>query len=126
MKLRTKALLFAGIPLVAFGAMGFGLYMQDKPETGRQVLAIGIILAAMLGGALLYWIPGWSLKKQSFVHFLLMLVTVLPALILSGWFPLNTPLDWAILIGSFLLAGAILWPTMYAIFGRKQPAAVDA
>lgn len=123
MKLRTKALLFAGIPLLVFGAMGFGLIMQGDVATGRQVVAIGIIVAAMLGGALLYWREDWSLLKRSAVHFALMVVTVLPALILSGWLPLQTALDWVVLIGGFIAGGAVLWLVMYAIFGRKPVSA---
>lgn len=126
MKLSTKALLFAGIPLLAFGLVAFGFFMQGKPDEAWPMISLGVIVAALLGGALLYWIDSWSLKKQSLMHFLLMLVTVLPALIISGWFPLNTPMDWVILIGGFLLGGAILWPTMYFIFGRNKAKATPA
>ena len=118
MKFPVKVLLAAGIPLVVMTGIGIALLTQGNAADGRSTLAVGVIASAVSGGAFIYQVPGWSLTKQSVIHFLLMLVTVLPALLLSGWFPLRGIGDVCIVIGVFLAAGAVLWGAMYLIFTK--------
>lgn len=116
-----KAVLRAGIPLVIMTAIGVALLFQDKAADGRATLAVGVIVAAVAGASVIYDIAGWSLRKQSLVHLALMFVTVLPALLLSGWFPLDSAGDYVAVIGAFIAGGAILWALRYLVFGRLVP-----
>jgi NADH:ubiquinone oxidoreductase subunit H len=63
----------------------------------------------------------WPLRVQSAIHFAIMVGTVLPALLLSGWFPLANPTDYLIVLGIFLLVGLILWVVFFLIFGVVVP-----
>ena len=55
------------------------------------------------------------------IHFAVMAGTVLPVLFLSGWYATRTPADIFAVIGSFLLAGIILWTAAFLLFGALVP-----
>lgn len=109
MKPLRLGLILAGIPLIIMGAIGTMLLDQGETSDARSTFAVGVIIAATSGTAVLFQIDKWKLSFQSLLHFLIMLFTVLPALYLSGWFPLETPLDYLSVLGIFLLTGAVLW-----------------
>lgn len=67
---------------------------------------------------MLYEVVGWSLLKQSIIHFIAMMVIVFPILLLSGWYPLNNAADYLKLIGIFLLFGLVFWSVGYLVFGK--------
>lgn len=116
-----KAMLLTGIPLVIMTAIGVALIVQGKLADGRSTLAIGVIVAAVAGASVVYQVERWSLRKQSLLHFGIMLVTVLPALFLSGWFLLDTAWGYVAVIGMFLIVGAVLWTVLYLIFTKLVP-----
>ena len=122
MKPWLKVALSAGIPLVIMTAIGLALLAEGKTSDGRSTIAVGVIVAAVAGAWKVYDIESWSLRMQSLVHFAIMTVTVLPALLLSGWFPIDTPLGVLAVIGSFLLVGAVIWTVMFVIFTKIVPA----
>ena len=101
---------------MAMSAIGAALYARGQPDDGRSTLAVGVIVAAVSGGSFIYRVGAWSFAKQSVLHFLLMLVTVLPALLLSGWFSLESFADYALVALLFLATGAVLWAVFTAIF----------
>ncbi|MDN6152265.1 MAG: DUF3021 domain-containing protein [Yaniella sp.] len=123
MRLWTKAALLTLIPLMIMTAIGVTLFSQGSPDDGRSTIAFGVILAATMGASVLYQVEQWSLRKQSLTHLGIMAVTVFPALLLSGWFPLDTPWGYFLALGLFALTGAIFWLTFYLIFHRtaKHP-----
>lgn len=104
--------------MVIMTAIGLALFAQGKPEDARSTLAVGVIVGAVSGATVIYQVERWSLTKQSLVHFVLMAVTVLPALLLSGWFPLDSVGGYLAVVGIFLAVGALLWGVMYLIFTR--------
>ncbi|PPF60769.1 DUF3021 domain-containing protein [Clavibacter californiensis] len=114
-RLLLRAALLGGIPLVAMSAIGAHLLASGQVANGRSTLAVGVIVAATAAGSLLYQVPGWSLPRQSVAHFALMLVTVLPALLLSGWFPTDTAGGVLAVVGIFLAAGLVLWTTLFFV-----------
>ena len=87
MNLPLKAALRAAIPLAIAIPIGLSLLLSGETVQGQSTFAAGVIVAALLAGSLIYQVEKWSLPKQSLLHFGLMVVTVLPALLLSGWFP---------------------------------------
>jgi hypothetical protein len=111
-RLGLRAALLGGIPLVVMSAIGAYLLADGQTADGRSTLAVGVIVAAVSAGSVLYQVDGWSLTRQSVTHFALMLVTVLPALLLSGWFPTDTAGGVLAVVGIFLAAGLVLWTTM--------------
>lgn len=84
----------------------------------KSTFITGLIMTAVASASVIYEISHWSLKKQSLLHFLLMLITVLPCLLLSGWFPLSSAGDYAKVFGIFLLTGLMLWSIAYFIFKK--------
>ncbi|MFT7712199.1 DUF3021 domain-containing protein [Clavibacter tessellarius] len=114
-RLLLRAVLLGGIPLAVMSAIGAYLLHDGQTADGRSTLAVGVIVAATAAGSLLYQVPGWSLPRQSVAHFALMLVTVLPTLLLSGWFPVDTAGGVLAVGGIFLAAGLVLWTTLYLV-----------
>lgn len=82
------------------------------------MLALGVMVSALAGASVVYQIERWSLARRSAVHFAIMAVTVLPALLLSGWFTLDSLGGYAVVIGLFLVTGAVLWMVMYLLSTR--------
>jgi predicted neutral ceramidase superfamily lipid hydrolase len=117
MNLGVRAALLAGIPLVIMTAIGVYLIAHGKQQDGRSTLAVGVIIASTCGSSVVYQVDQWSLPKQTLIHFLIMLVTVLPALLLSGWFSLSSPAGFSAAVGLFLAVGVVLWIVFYVIFG---------
>ena len=84
----------------------------------KSTFLVGIIVTSVAAASVIYEIENWSLLKQSVVHFVIMLVTVFPCLLVSGWFKLNNILDYIKAFGIFLFAGVVLWSIAYFIFGK--------
>lgn len=82
---------------------------------------MGVIVAATSGAWVLYQVERWTLPAQSTMHFTIMLCTVLPALFLSGWFPLGSPMDYLAVVGIFLATGLALWLVMFLVLGVILP-----
>ena len=102
---------------VIFGVMGVALLVEGDTSTARSTLAVGVIAAATSGASVIYQVDRWTLPVQSAIHFTIMLVTVLPALFLGGWFALDRPADYLAIIGIFLATGLAIWLMMFFIFG---------
>lgn len=119
MKVISKALIRGAIPLAIM--TGISLIMNHQGMDSFQVrstFVVGLIVAAVAAASVIYDMDHWSLKKRSLIHFLAMTTTVLPCLLLSGWFQLNALSDYLVVLGIFLLAGAVLWGVGYFIFGK--------
>lgn len=74
----------------------------------------GLIVAVTLAAVPIYDIDAWSLTRRSAVHFLVMLVTVFPLLLASGWFTLP------VAICVFLLFGIVAWTTGYVVARAQE------
>lgn len=91
-------------------------FIEDTLQA-RGTLVCGLIAAITIIAIPIYDINHWSLLKRSITHFLLMLFTVLPLLIYSGWF---TPI---VAVSVFLLFGLIGWTigfVLYKVQRRKK------
>lgn len=115
MRTIVRVALLAGIPLVIMTGIGLALLAQGQESNGRSTLAVGVIVAAVSASSVIYQIDRWTLRRQTAVHFAVMVVTVLPALFFSGWFALDSVGGVLAVIGTFLATGAILWALFYAI-----------
>ena len=84
----------------------------------QSTFLTGLIITAVAATSVIYDVESWSLTRQSVVHFLIMLVTVYPCLVFSGWFPTKSILDLVKIFGIFLVVGIILWTMSYMLFGK--------
>lgn len=109
MPLGVRAALLASIPLVSMAGIGIALLAQGKTADGRSTLAVGVIVAALCGAATIYWVKRWTLAQQTLVHAGVMAVTALPAMIFSGWFPLDQAWGWGAILGVYVLGGVVGW-----------------
>lgn len=91
----------------------------------RSTFIVGLIITVVAAASVIYENDKWSIRKQTVVHFLIMLITVLPCLLVSGWFESNNPLDYLKVFGYFLLTGVVIFSVMYFLFtkivNRKNP-----
>ena len=81
-------------------------FISDPGQANSTAIA-GIIVGITLCTIPVYDIDTWSLPKRSLLHFGIMLVTVLPLLLWSDWFP---PL---IAVAVFLAFGLVGWTIGY-------------
>ncbi|HFU0927625.1 TPA: DUF3021 family protein [Streptococcus agalactiae] len=113
------AMLRGIIPLIIMTIISIIMkYQGIDPFQVRGTFIVGIIIASVAAASVIYEIENWSLFKQSVIHFLIMLVTVLPLLYISGWYKLNSVLDYVKVFGIFLFVGIVLWTISYFIFGK--------
>lgn len=111
------------IPFVILMTIAGFLYYDGQMENARGTFTAGIIFTIVGGESVIYDLNHISLLKRSMIHFAVMLVTIYPILLLSGWFSLDTFSDYLIIFGLFLMTGAVLWSIMLLavkIFEKKR------
>lgn len=114
-----NAIIRGAIPFVMMSGITAIMHLQQLSAFQvRSTFITGVIVTAVGASSVLYDVASWSLLKQSLVHFIVMLITVLPCLFLSGWFPTNTLLDKLYIVMIFLLTGLVLWSLSFLIFGK--------
>ena len=114
-----KAVLRGIIPFLIMTIISLIMkYQQIDAFQVKSTFLVGIIATSIGATSVIYEIEDWSLLKQSRIHFVLMLLTVFPCLLLSGWFELNVFMDYVKVFGIFVLVGLILWGILYLIFGK--------
>lgn len=114
-RLALRAVFLGVIPLVLMSVIGAFLLRDGQLADGRSTLAVGVIIAAVSASSVIYQVDRWSLMRQSLTHLVLMLVTVLPALLLSGWFPVDTVGGVLLVVAVFALVGLTLWSSLFLI-----------
>lgn len=105
--LLAKGIIRAGTVLLF---MGIGLVFESKKGISEQfvsILASTIIAASLAGFSVIYNIDHWSTKKKIAVHTLCMAITVIPALIISGWFDVSSTEGYFAILASFILFGIV-------------------
>lgn len=108
-KLIKKSLLRGGIPFAIMEIFAIALYVQGKSVDSKDLFFGGFILLVLGGATVIYNIDHWSLMKQSMVHFIIMLATVFPILLLSGWYPVSSFVDGLQVFVIFALVGIVIW-----------------
>lgn len=115
----TNALIRGVIAFAIMTTIALIMRSQDFDQFQvKSTFMAGLIVTAVAAASVIYDVEKWSLSKQLGIHFLTMLVTVFPCLLLSGWFPLNSFLDYLKVFGIFILWGAVLVSVLYFIFGK--------
>lgn len=106
MKQARPFLISAAITALVMVVLSFFI---DDDMQAKSALVTGLIVAITIAAIPIYDIDRWSLAKRSVVHFLAMLVTVFPLLLISEWF--SVPVS--ILV--FLLFGVAGWTIGYIV-----------
>jgi len=111
----VKALLRGGIPFIIMGGIALMLYYQEKYTDAKGTFIASFIVFFVGAASVIYNIEHWSLLKQSIIHFLIMLVTIYPILLVSGWFPVTSVMDAFNIFILFFLVGVCLWGIMFGV-----------
>lgn len=90
MKLFLKGLTRGAIPFIFMLVMSIWNYFQGSATDARTFLFNGLIILFLGIASVIYEIRGWSFSKQIIIHYITMLLTVFPILLLSGYYPLNS------------------------------------
>lgn len=75
----------------------------------RDVFVSGVILSILGLASVTYSVKEWTLTMRSLANLALLLLTVFPTLLLSGWFRLLTVSDYTSLFFGFLLVAGLFW-----------------
>lgn len=94
-----QALLRGGIPLIIMGGIALLLYFQGKYTDAKGTFIASLIAFFVSAATVIYSIDHWSFTKQSVIHFFIMLLTVYPILLLSGWFTISNEVLTPLLAG---------------------------
>lgn len=107
------------IPLAIIIILSIIMGLQSVDENNiKGTFITGFIVSIIATASVIYEIKTWSLKKQSIIHFLVMLFTIYPLLLVSGWYKLSSSLDYIGVFVSFLCFGIVFWLLGYIIFGK--------
>ncbi|MFC3419521.1 DUF3021 family protein [Salinicoccus hispanicus] len=104
-----NSLLRGGIAFIIMGGIALLLYFQGDYSNARSTFLVAIIVFLVAAASVIYDLDHWTLFKRSIIHSLVMVITIYPILLLSGWFSVSSMSDalWILLL--VLLVGAVLW-----------------
>lgn len=107
------------IPFIIMSTLSGIMKLQHVDDYSvNSTFITGLIITAVAATSVIYDVKSWTLARQSIVHFLIMLVTVYPCLVFSGWFSTKSILDLVKIFSFFLVVGIILWTLSYILFGK--------
>lgn len=90
-------------------------YWFDMTNNAKASLFYGVILLFLGMASIIYEIKKWSFKKQIMIHYLMMLITIFPTLLVSGYFPLNSLQDLVMIFIRFNKTGLTLFVVTFII-----------
>ena len=127
MNLLKKGLIRGVIPLmiVIIFSLLWSLF-QGSSVVSNQLLFFGLIAFFLGLASVIYEIEQWRFLKQIIVHYLVMLVTVFPTLLLSGLDSLHSFGDVVSVYFLFNKVGVMLFLTTYFILRWRHRAYMRA
>ena len=97
-----SAAIRGAIPFIIMSIFSWIMKLQHIDDYSvKSTFITGLIITAVAATSVIYDVESWSLTRQSVAHFLIMLVTVYPCLVFSGWFQTKSILDLAKIFGLF-------------------------
>lgn len=86
-------------------------------ENNWNLYIFNMVISFILGFAsIIYEIEKWSFPKQIIAHYMTMLITVFPTMLLSGFYPLNSFNDLLHVYMQFNKAGIFLFLLTFFVF----------
>ena len=99
---------FISVAITGIVMVAISFFIEDHTKA-KGTLCAGLIAGITIAAIPIYDINSWPLGKRSLAHFLVMLVTVLPLVLWSGWFTVTTA------VGVFSLVGVVGWTIGYLV-----------
>lgn len=90
MKLFLKGLIRGAIPFSIMFTMSLWNYFQESTTDARTFFFNGLIILFLGIASVIYEINSWNFPKQIMLHYITMLFTVFPILLLSGYYPVTS------------------------------------
>lgn len=113
MKLFLKGFIRGAIPFIFMLVMSVWELIQGSSSDARTFLINGLIIMFLGIASVIYEINRWNFSKQIIVHYITMLLTVFPILLLSGYYPLSSFDD---VLNVFLLFNKVGLMLFFATF----------
>lgn len=110
-----KGILRGGIPFGIMSIIAVMLHFQGKTYQARSTFFVALIVLFVGLASVIYDINSLSLFERSIIHFLSMLITVYPILLVSGWFPLTNAKDALAIFLYFACFGAVIYTIMLTL-----------
>lgn len=110
-----QALIRATIPFVIMTSIAVFLYYDTQVHDAKGTFLSGAIISIVSGASVIYDLDNLSLITRTLIHFIVMLVTIYPILILSGWFSTTSFFDYLWIFIIFTITGIILWSVVMII-----------
>ncbi|MEW8967032.1 DUF3021 family protein [Exiguobacterium alkaliphilum] len=122
MDLFKKGLKRGILLLAASGVLALYNVLSGDTESVRLTLTYGGIGFFLGVTSVIYEVRRWSFPKQIFIHWIVMHVTILPLVFLSGLVPVNSVQDFGRLYVNFNVSGLILFGVTHLVSRvRRQP-----
>ncbi|UTE78540.1 DUF3021 family protein [Rossellomorea sp. KS-H15a] len=123
MNLLKKGLIRGLIPFILFTVTSL-IWMQFEGAStiSKSLLFYGLIAFFLGLASIIYEVERWRFIHQILVHYLVMLVTVFPTLLLSGAYPVDSIRDIARVYFLFNQMGLILFFSTYFLFKWRNRA----
>ncbi|RBP00850.1 DUF3021 family protein [Rossellomorea aquimaris] len=99
---------------------------QGSTDISNTFFFYGLIAFFLGLASVVYEIEKWRFLKQIMVHYLVMLLTVFPTLLLSGFYPLDSFRDAVNVFFLFNKVGVILFLVTYLVFHLRNRAYMKA
>ena len=115
MELLLKGLYRGFIPFGIMLILSLSSKLQGLTDDANSYFYYGLIFFFLGLASVIYQMNEWSFPKQIIVHYLVMLLTVFPTLLISGFYPLNSFNDLLQVYVQFNKAGIILFTVTYLI-----------
>ena len=115
MELLLKGLYRGFIPFGIMLIISLSSKLQGLTADAKSYFYYGLIFFFLGLASVIYQMNEWSFPKQIIVHYLVMLMTVFPTLLISGFYPLNSFNDLLHVYVQFNKAGIILFTVTYLI-----------
>ncbi|MEI2664122.1 DUF3021 family protein [Rossellomorea sp. LJF3] len=117
MNLLRKGLIRGLIPFVFFAIISLlWTLLEGSSAVSKHLMIYGLIAFFLGVTSVIYEVGRWRFIQQIVVHYLAMLVTVFPTLLLSGMYPVDSIRDVASVYFFFNKVGLVLFLTTYFIF----------
>jgi Protein of unknown function (DUF3021) len=127
MNLLRKGLIRGLIPFVFFAVfLLLWTVFEGSSAISKQLFLYGLIAFFLGVASVIYEVERWSFIQRIVVHYLVMLVTVFPTLLLSGMYPVDSIRDVASVYFLFNKMGLILFLITYFIFKWRNRAYMRA
>ncbi|WP_346244186.1 DUF3021 family protein [Shouchella clausii] len=115
MQLFLKGLIRGLVPFVILLIISIWNMLHGSADVANIFLFYSLVTFFVGGASVIYQIKQWSFLKQIIVHYMAMLITVFPVLLLYGSYPLNSFIDVLKVYFHFNKVGLILFVSSFLI-----------